>query len=398
MKRGLFLLFLYSLEVLSQTKLTNNLKFESFYFPKIKSDPANSNQKRIEKSEVSWNHNGKYFTDSASPSPLLLWELRPEYDLVKKRSQLEIREFTFNYQYQYYFVKWGPQIISFSETFGTNIMDVANPRNFDESIFGDQAQAKRSVLIYQQGLKVGQFKLKTFFAPLARHSLFPDPQSIYDPLPDNFSNDHRPPQKKYSFFKDQEFGFQTQYLFDFGLHWSFIYYDHYTRFPFYTLDQGQLILQEDKIKSYGTSYSYAFENIVLRGDVLFQPNISLPNQQLKKVSANRWQSILGADYNSSDDFTFGLQWHFDQQDNHYDFHWISTQIRKNFVAQSVELAFFVFRGVNNHDFWLRPEGNYFLTDEFKIQMYYEWIDSAKNDPLFSYQKADRFWTGLTYLF
>ncbi|MBF0362327.1 MAG: hypothetical protein HQK49_15025 [Oligoflexia bacterium] len=279
----------------------------------------------------------------------------------------ELRTLVLKDKGTYYSSVWGLQFVNWSETFGLNILDIVNPRDFSEFIFEDLSASKIPVWAFKTSILLDKFTIQPIYVPQARNYIVPPKGSFFDPIPKVLDAIVRVPAKDKKIFTDHEYGLKLAYLFSFGLDFSLIYYSYYHRIPVYYLNLSdfKLHLADDKrVTSYGNSFTYSNGGLVLRGDTLFTKEVPyFSNDFIYRIS-DQWQGIYGLDYTFENQIIIGSQFHFENINENK---WISFQIKKS--IGNFDLQAMYFTGINNKDLWIRPEITWHFLNIHQIRLY-----------------------------
>lgn len=277
----------------------------------------------------------------------------------------------------------------FSETFGVQIMDVANPRDYSEFILNDLAWAKRSVFGMNMQNKWDRLEALWMLTAWSNGDRLP-----YQGTPFDLSNN----QLGYTggvvtrpWFHDYEYGARFNYLFENGLDVSVLGYHHYTRPPMLALGGNiltgyQLKPKDRMVTSTGISGSYAMDEWVFRGDFLmtFQDNIL--DESLNYIPKDHYQQIIGVD-RTWNDLMVGVQI---QNDLTYYRNFGGTKLeygKFEFWKPSVQY----FLSQKGHDEWFQIK-NSFEYKLFKVNVTADFMDGeATTTSLFGpFRNKDRY--------
>lgn len=336
----------------------------------------------------------KFGEEYSSPALDFSFRAQERLNESNQKEDVELRSFRLTQKGKYYALDWGLQNISWSETFGFNILDLVNPRDWSEYVFEDLSWVQLPVWALKTSLIYENLKLQLIYVPRARNAVLPRAGSYYDLLPASLAGIEREAYKKKEVFRDAEWGVRLEYLFDFGLDLSLIAYEHFNRTPSYYLENGRLLLTDRKLQSFATSFTYAYEGMVLRGDTLFtlsQPSFS---KDLQYKESDDWQGIYGVDYTFESQWTMGAQYQFAKEAKN---HWGALQVKKTFGDFDLQGLYFF--GLNNSDRWLRPEFTWHLPFSTSLRVYYDYIYGQGDEGVLSpFKRRDVFGTNWNWLF
>jgi len=335
----------------------------------------------------------KKFNDDFS-SPLLDISFRASENLTSKNQneEVELRSLRLSKKGTHYAFDWGLQTVNWSETFGFNILDIVNPRDWSEFVFEDLSWAQIPVWALKNSFFYGNFKFQLIYVPRAKNLIAPRSGSYFDPL----SKLTTLPRKNYSskkIFKDDEWGMRLEYLFDFGLDLSLISYEHFNRTPVYSLKEGGLVPTDPKLKSYALSFTYALNSFVLRGDTLQTSNQPYNSSDLLNHTKNDWQGIYGLDYTFENQLMIGGQYEFEQISKNK---WGSIQLKKSIKDFDLQCLFFF--GLNNDDRWVRPELTWHLPYAMTIRAYSDFIRGKSGGVLSPFDRKKLYAMNFNWMF
>ncbi|OFZ51757.1 MAG: hypothetical protein A2381_18490 [Bdellovibrionales bacterium RIFOXYB1_FULL_37_110] len=308
----------------------------------------------------------------------------------------EFRKLILNYKGDHNVFNLGMQSISWSETFGVNIMDVVNPRDYSFYVFDDLNMSKIPVSIINYQYFYNDFSFQLIYNPEAKFDRLPGHGSLFDPYAKyNLPLEQTPSPKAFS---DSEFGGRVRYLFSGGLDLGFIYYSHFNRNPAIYLDPAlnKLHSHFEKVNSFGETFSLVVGELVLRGDYLYTPDTPYATNDLSFRYSDRHQAILGGDYSTANGFSFGVQLHMDTL---FDHQWISAQLKNSFMGETFRPSLMIFSGLDNQDLWARAEFSYFYTSSFQIAPQYNYLAGKSGEGIFGeFTDKDYYQLMVKYLF
>lgn len=309
-------------------------------------------------------------SDTASSRLSLRASARAWWDL---RSDAEVRALSIAYSGERVAATLGFQEIAWGETFGLPIADVVNPRDLRDPLFFEMDWMRKPVACANLQYLGDSLRLQAIVTPVPRVTDPPQRHSGFDPLPPALDGVRLLPQRSYPLGRagrDAEYGGRAGYLFDFGLDASLFYYRHWSRTPVVELGfdgpEPVLVPIVERVESFGLTFSQAFEDWVLRGDVVLRPREPWsgdalgPHRRIRRI-----QSVVGADVTTQDDWTLGGQVHYEQRatDNLF---WLSARARKGLFDGRLEPQVFVYEGVGNTDLWLEPRVDWSVADAWTI--------------------------------
>lgn len=329
----------------------------------------------------------KYFETKASVRGFT--DISEEYD----QDRFEVRELYLNKQTDSWNHRVGAQLISFSETFGVQILDVANPRDYTDFIINDISWSKLPVWAINSLYTSGKASLQLIYTPYAGKDILPPPNSFFD-VGSDLGLNYTPDVGEREVFKDDEYGARAGYLFANGLDFNVLAYRHFNRTPAFILQNLELRPVYGQVTSFGSSFSYVSGDLVFRGDTLLTKN-DFYTKDLGFKRGDRLQFIYGFDYTFNEEWTIGYQIQYRDLPT---LHWNSFFVQHQFT-KSLLFEFFGFMGGNNGDFWYQPKVTYVWGDAFLTVLFDGISASEKRPGIFTpYQDKDRYLVNLGYKF
>jgi hypothetical protein len=276
----------------------------------------------------------------------------------------------------------------FSETFGLQLLDVANPRDYSEFVFNDLAWSKRSVFGVNNTYKWNDFQIQLIVTLWPNGDRLPYAGSAFDPT--GGQSDYQGGVVNRPWLRDLEYGTRAKYLMQNGLDLSFLYYHHFSRPTF----QDIKILSPSNVKSQstahlvdslGTSGSYVFEEWVLRADALFTFNDLVQKNLLSYKKENHFQVLAGIDRNF-EKFLLGVQ---SQSDFTTERHFFGVRSEYSDFAWW-KPSMMIFKNYQRDDQWFQIK-NMFEKDQWRLTISYDNIHGGKSQSdLFGfYRNQDR---------
>jgi hypothetical protein len=276
----------------------------------------------------------------------------------------------------------------FSETFGLQILDIANPRDYSDYVLNDLSWAKRSVFGLNLQTRWDRLETLWMLTLWSNGDRLPYRNTPFDLTDGNFGYEggvvHRP------WFKDYEYGVRLKYLFESGLDLSLLAYRHFVRPTYQTIRPVFPVgfvaeLSQRMVNSLGMAGSFVIGDWVLRGDFLYTKQDTLQESPFLLKFRDHYQHLLGID-RIWENWTFGAQV---QNDFTYE---------RNFVGVKVENAHFefwkpsvmAFLGDKNSDQWIQVK-NAFELGNWNLSVIADFLEgSSSDDGLFGpYSDNDR---------
>lgn len=333
---------------------------------------------------------GNYYFRNEYQGPGVNYYIRI-YNEFREDSGLTVdaRELTVDYKGESFTLIGGRQVISWSETFGLNIMDIVNPRDYSYYILPDLDWTEIPVWLIIAKFFGENWYLEALVNPYGENNKMAEKGTEFDrynglPFERTGSSEH-----------NVECGARISYLFDFGLDLSFIYYRHINRNPFYYLnDDYRLQLPDDMVNSYGLTFSHSAGSWVFRGDFLFNQDNPVRSDALGITHQNWYQSIIGADWTADSGLIIGWQVITDSLNSE---EWAGIRISKGYDA--FEFLIMGITGIDNADRWLRYEITWKGMNSLNIRARFDTLDGGNGSGFIEgYKNNDRLEIEISYLY
>ncbi len=288
--------------------------------------------------------------------------------------------------------KWtlGWQEIAWGETFGVYVLDIVNPRDLRDPLFTDIGWNRLSVPAVNYSGEAENLSWQLVWVPLSRSPIYPDLNSDFNPYKERFKNAEVREAEEHSSVADSEYGGRINYLTTSGLDMGVYYYNHWPRNLVYEIITyfPKLVIrpvQNNKVNSYGLSFSYPLEDWVLRGDLLL--NDKDPIRSTRDLSGyevtERSQAVVGTDYNLGGTWSLGLQLHYENDSINDAVSALSTRVAYK-IFESLEGEIFLYKDLNEEDLWLAPQVTLQLSDQSSWILRGDFLTSKSGEGRFSY--------------
>lgn len=305
---------------------------------------------------------------------------------------VSVEFFTNNNSFQIGFLRY-----RFSETFGLQLLDVANPRDYSEFIFNDLSWSKRSVFSMNDTYKWNNFSVQLILTLWPNGDRLPYKGSAFDPT--QGMTNYQGGVVDRPWFKDMEYGTRLKYLMESGLDLSFLYYHHFSRPTFQDIKFNSATDITTKnthqmVDSLGASASYVISDWVLRADFLFTKDDLIQKNLLEYKQANHTQLLAGVD-RTYEDFLVGLQ---TQSDFTMDRHFFGLRAEWSKISWWTP-AVMVFKNYSSTDQWFQFKNTFELYSA-KLSLSYDNIQGGTgDDALFGfYRDNDRVLADISYTY
>jgi len=276
----------------------------------------------------------------------------------------------------------------FSETFGLQLLDVANPRDYSEFIFNDLSWSKRSVFGVNDTYKWNELQIQLILTLWPNGDRLPYKGSAFDPTDGQI--DYRGGVVERPWFKDLEYGTRFKYLFGNGLDLSFLYYHHSSRPTFQDIKiqsatQFKATSTNHMVDSMGSSASFVWKEWVLRADALYTLDDLVQKNLISYDKENHFQTLAGVD-RTFENFLVGLQTQSDFATERHSYGARSEYTNTNWWKPSA----MIFRNFKGNDQWFQLKALFEVAD-WKLTISYDNIHGGKgqSDLFGLYRKQDR---------
>ena len=285
----------------------------------------------------------------------------------------------------------------FSETFGLQILDVANPRDYSDYFLNDLSWAKRSVFGLNMMSKWDRLSALWMLTLWGNGDRLPYRHSPFDQTQGEFTYVGGVSER--AWFADMEFGTQIKYLFNNGLNVSFLAYHHRNRPSLLSLEETSPFVFKAKetsfmVSSLGLSFSHVIQDWVLRGDSLVTFNNPIVGENFKIDREDHYQFLIGLD-RTQDDFIVGAQFQRD------------FTLNRQFYGAKVEYDKFewwkpsamLFLSDKNQDQWIQLKSA-FVMEDINLSLIWDSIHGTFNAQSFfgRFKKNDRLLMDLSFQF
>lgn len=267
----------------------------------------------------------------------------------------------------------------FSESFGVQLLDIANPRDYSEFIFNDLSWSKRAVFGLNSSYDFDGVLSQFFLTLWPNGDRLPYKETYYD-TSGNLQYEGGVYSKK--FFEDIEYGARFSKAFENSLNLSFLYYHHEKRPIILILDGLKLVPDYQMVDSFGASFSFLLSDFVIRGDVL----LTIEEEK------DHYQSLVGID-RVFENFNFGLQSFKDYNSQN---HFLGSKFEFTKYSSFVP-SMQVFYNTEVYERWFQLK-NEIHFDFLSLSINYDQIEAnANKNSLFAlYKRNDRYLIDLSF--
>jgi hypothetical protein len=282
-------------------------------------------------------------------------DVRAEYSFTPDNFSVDPVEAYFEHSGDNFQINLGRQQFAFSETFGVNLMDILNPRDYSYSVFQQERFYRLSNFAVDYRYFSDQLNVELIWIPIARADKLPEVGSSYAIYPLGIRTVEQP---EYNSLADGEGAVRINYLSRMGLEITLLSAWHHNRTPsFLFTSDGRAVQVSREIFSQGLSFSYAWESVVLRSDTLLSFNdiFNLADGSVYQEEQH-WQNISGVDWSSDDGLRLAVQLHYNSVNSFLEQdYWISSLVSYSFYDDLLKPELMIFRGISCDDLWIRPK-------------------------------------------
>lgn len=338
-----------------------------------------------------------------------LWN---DFAKVQFQKNVDLRSLFYEHTGDKWSAKLGFQEVAWGETFGLFIADIVNPRQLTDPFFNELSFIRIAVCMLNLQYFHEPWSFQLIATPIPMNNQLPakgDPFAVFPEILEHAKVLRPKVFRLNRWGKDCEYGCKAGYFFESGLDLSLFYFRHWNRFPVYKVKRNEFRLEQKpvlrRINTLGSTFSKAFESFVLRGDTVL--NFRQPwTVHEYGIVKQRFviQSILGLDFNSEDNMTLGLQYHWDHW-REGDLHSLSFKYLKDFgKKQQYHIVLFAYKGVNNQDLWVQPQFIWDASDSLTISIRSDLFGGkvGRGTPstgfIGPYRHKDRVFVWMTYMF
>lgn len=303
----------------------------------------------------------------------LLYE---KVDKLESRFLLMPTEFNLVWQGDKSSLQIGAQQFAFSETFGVNLMDIMNPRDYRFSVTDSSEFYRLAQWSINYKYLDEEFFIQAVWTPLPRMNRYPQRGAsfaFYSPLATEVDDSN------YYDLADGEFALRGGTLFDNGIDLSILLATHQSRSLTYNVNVVDLshivaTAHSERVYSLGSSATYATDSFVWRGDLLLTLDDYLLGLNDSGHFVDRhWQSIIGGDWSGDSGLQLGSQLHFDSHNSSKKSQWwISFLIGQSFYNERLFLEQILFKGINNSDWWAKSTLKW-IDGAYAISLIYNYL-------------------------
>ena len=307
-------------------------------------------------------------------------------------SELSIRELALSFNKDIVRIQAGFQEIPWGESFGFQIADLVNPRDWRDPLFLDSNWVRLPVCALQGQLFLGKLTLQAVWTPVPRNNQLPTAGTAFDPSV-GVTGAVRPALDQptdfllSNFGRDSEFGGHASYLFDSGVDLGVFALYHWTRTPVYQVTTNPRIPSApirltpvvDRETTLGLNFSDSIGGWVVRMDSVFHMGQPLLQANTGVVVQNGKQSqtVVGADWTpDGSNWTFGAQ--YQNETDLYpattlNLNWFSLRTQVHFLGDKLESEVFLFGGIDTADFWVQPKLTWNINPSWAISGRVDWV-------------------------
>ena len=339
-----------------------------------------------------------------TPTDLLLNYSASAQAKIGTTNNVDVRSLYLNYSGDILNLTIGFQEIPWGETFGFQIADIINPKDFSNPMEPERIP----VFTVNSQIYINNLTIQTILTPFPRNNKLPSVDSPFNPFPETAGVNV---STKYSSMKvsleDFEYGGKIGLLFDGGLDTSLFYLNHWNRNLLVEskIENFQMYITpvKKKVHTLGGSFSYSLSKIVFRSDYVYHVKAPFPTEEFGDFELTTYhESILGVDLTLESGWIFGLQGHYNKYDD-FSLSWGGMNIRKDFLNGKLKIDLMGIKGINNKDIWIKPEATWVIANFIHLKAHFDILSGAKEQSVKKgilpfYKDMDRFFIKLTAMF
>ena|GEM_PF-5535086 len=287
-------------------------------------------------------------------------------------------------------LRMGWQTVHWGETLGPSLLDLINPRDLRDPSDWLQSNRKLAVPLLLFAISKDKATFEVWSSPASSQGLLPD---FWQGVPVEIVG--RKVQHDFGLRLGQRWA---------GWDLKFQALQHEARIPalVFSLQAFEPMIQASfpRQTSYGLSLSQAWDNIVLRSEVLHARSEEIPVQNLMDFAEN--QAVVGIDGNWGEHFFWGTELRASQQksmrpiDEHVQ--WLIVQGRWNFFDDRLKPLIYLTQRLDARDAYQRYELAHDILPSLKLSANWEAFQSDGKGLFARLEAADRLGLGLRWEF
>ncbi len=313
------------------------------------------------------------------------FEVQAIHDGVDSSAEsFRFREGYIQYEWEYFDLRAGRQIIIWGNGDGFQVTDIVSPRDYSQFLANDFDDMRIPVDAFKLRGMAGAFTLETVFIPVFSPAIVPLCESGNGSevpwareLPSGLTlNDEVVPEKKLS---NSELGAKLSLrnsFFDFSLLSFYGWNDQ----PLMIFSGTQVTPVYKREKKFGCDVTIPMGDFICRGEGVFSTDswFMLSNVFENPVKKKTGEYLLGLDWNPGNNWSVSAQLYgfsimdYDEsisQDKHTLYGTFS--LNKSLFRETLHLYFIVFTGLKHGDVYGRLSFDYSLNDSLKLTAGYD---------------------------
>lgn len=305
--------------------------------------------------------------------------------LVGDRLEFELREAFLDTEIGDSFLRLGKQQIVWGQADGLKVLDILNPQSFREFILEDYEDSRIPLWSVNAEIPIHDYTLQLVWIPDTTYHDIPARGSRYAPrwhaIAPPIATDRPVTQHSYAKpdnpFKDSDIGLRlsrTLGRWDLSLNYAYHYDDSPVVRRHVTEGGTQISQTYERTHLLGGSYSTAFGNFVLRGEVGYATDRYFSTDQTSENhgvhQSDLFSTVIGLDYAGLTDWFISAQYFQDQLiTNHTALLRDRVQrtatllVRRNFMNERLQAEALVIKNLHQND------------GQIQMAVKYEWQDS-----------------------
>jgi hypothetical protein len=315
-----------------------------------------------------------------------------------QKTEVDVRGANLSWRTPPVAVTLGFQVIPWSHSLGIRIADVVNSRDWRDALYLDPHWIERGAFALNTEIKISPMTLQVIATPVPTQNRFPLEAHgipVIAPNPFFLSGGGN----------DTEGGGRVSVQTEDHLNLGAFYYNHFNRNLILnsTTSRGSPAYAPvvQRTHSAGVGFTQNVDRWTIRGDQVIHFNYPYQSPSLESPhSTTFFQSVLGADYETRDEWILGMQHHLDLWESEQR-HWLGGLVKRFWLQGQVITELFVLQGLNNPGLWWEPKVTWAFFKGWSLALaldyYQHWGDFNSNLlPLVG--SGTRIFTWLNYQF
>ncbi len=328
-----------------------------------------------------------------------------EYNpLLKKQTNIGIREVFFEYTGDYFELKLGRQFITWGNSDSVRIIDIISPFDLSEFLARDYDDSKIPVTAIKLKYLYKMINLDLIFIPIADFNILSldsnSPWYFLKSFPKNSKYQDEKPKRN---LKNSEYGLKLAFYMH-GIDFAFSYVNAFNKMPSFKskiVNTDMLVIPVyNKMHIIGTEFSIPFKKIVFRGEFAFYKNETRQKKVPKKLETetkDAFNNLVGLDIFLENSLTISMQYSqkfilnankvTNSEDNPL---LLTLSISKKMFREKLLFSTFGYYDITNTGFFIRSYFEYNFTDSIHLLLGYNFVHAEKG-AFALYDKNSEIW-------